>query len=167
MKNLILVATVAVAGAIGFATLNASAGEPDPCTAAVLKKHPKLEGLKKLALKDAKRLPSGIVRTARGVHFDRELWTIHEVGEGLVSFEAKKGKKKKKKKGKKGGKDTPEPKKYMTCLCGGSDSAPGCQTMSEMGTGDVTCEDTGCENRGCGIAIFGDADEVATTFETL
>lgn len=162
MKHIVLAVTVAAAGLIGLVTANASAQEPDACSAALFAKNPNLAKLKKVLLKDTKKLPKGITATEAGVKFDVEQWTLGDAGDGVVSFEAKKGGKKKKKKKKKGGKKpTPTSPKYMTCLCNGSDGG-GCHAFTNMETGDVHCEDTGCGG-GCGIAIFGDAPDLAAT----
>ena len=163
--NTKLVGWIAAAGLVlgtGALTLTLHSAEvrasddAAPCTAqlsdaqkqafAKLKK----AGLERFDGKAVKVWPKGIKVTKNGLDFDTKLWSLQEEDGGVVSF-AKKKKKKKKPKG-----DT-----YTTCLCGGSDTAGGCLTMVNNRTGKITCEDTGCENRGCGIAIFGDAEDLA------
>lgn len=167
MKHIALAITVGVAGLVGLVAANAAAEEPNACEAALYAKRPNLKSMKKIMLANAKKLPRGIARTDAGVRLDPDLWTLADDGSGVVEFAAKgKKKKKKKKKGKKKGKPTASTPKYMTCLCGGSDSG-GCMAFTNMETGDVHCEDTGC-SAGCRIGIFGDAADLQTVgFETF
>jgi len=165
MKQIVLALTVAAAALGGLVAANASAEEPNACEAALFAKRPKLAGMKKIMLSEAKTLPKGVKVVDDGVSFDPDLWKLTDQGDGVIEVVSSAKKKKKKKKKKKGGTSS-SPTQYATCLCGGSDRG-GCMAFTNTSTGEVHCEDTGC-SAGCRIGIFGDATELETLgYETL